>query len=77
VTKQAKGACTDSLNQCQSLSAMGVYQIGLFFNQLGIAVGRESKGSYTNAGKVFFGDYNFKPSSHIVRPTRSSLYDWN
>ena len=55
---------------------MGLYQNTLFANLRGVAPGRASKGSYTNAGKVFFGDYNYKPTSHIARPTRSSLYDW-
>jgi hypothetical protein len=58
------------------MNAMGTYQMNLFFAKLGVDPGRESKGSFTNAGKVFFGDYNFKPQSHIVRPTRSSLYNW-
>ena len=39
---------------------MGAHQLTEFEKKLGTTPGRESKGSYTNAGKVFFGDYNYK-----------------
>ena len=54
---------------------MGTHQLAEFKKKLGSGIGRESKKSYTNEGKVFFGDYNFK--SERVRATRSvDKYKW-